>query len=143
MSDCVSITWGMNNFSCCWQKHEEAIINPTFSIHIPEETKWKFSLFPRGILDGDSRSFFLYRDDDCSDIEIEVGFTLEMLAADGSILSEALEKVEFDNNMVGGFSTYISRNKLEDLNWNVAFQLYKAADKFWGFIEGKKFSLSF
>ncbi|KAF8789888.1 TD and POZ domain-containing protein 5 [Argiope bruennichi] len=109
-SDCVSFNWAVNNFRYSWQKPDEAIVSPTFFIYMPEETKWGLRLFPRGTIDDDCISLFLYRYRDCNGPEkIEVEYSLEMLAADDSILANRSEKEVFGKDTQKGFARYQSR----------------------------------
>ncbi|GBM99559.1 TD and POZ domain-containing protein 4 [Araneus ventricosus] len=107
-----SVTWAINNFSYCWHKKDEAITSPIFSIFIPEETKWKLLLFPRGTKNGNEIAYFLYREQDCNGAEnIEIEYHLETLNADGSILQEnsAIEHT-FCKNRRWGYPEFLNRN---------------------------------
>ncbi|GBN98769.1 TD and POZ domain-containing protein 1 [Araneus ventricosus] len=109
--NCYSVTWAINNFSYCWQKKDEAIVSPIFSIFTPEETKWKLLLFPHGTKNGNEISFFLYREQDCNGAEnIEIEYTVEILNADGSILKKGETKHTFCKNSRWGYSMLLNRN---------------------------------
>ncbi|GBL99079.1 TD and POZ domain-containing protein 4 [Araneus ventricosus] len=109
--NCYSITWAINNFSYCWQKKNEAIISPIFSIYMPEETKWKLLLFPRGSSHGNCVAFHLYREQNCNGAEnIEVEYSLEFLAADGSILTKGEIKYSFCKGSRWGYPRFQTRD---------------------------------
>ncbi|CAL1288870.1 unnamed protein product [Larinioides sclopetarius] len=109
-NDCYSITWAIKNFSYCWQKKKKAIVSPIFCVNIPEETKWKLMLFPRGLMDGNFISIFLYRDKDCNFVgNIEVEYSLEILDGDGSALVTNEATYKFGKNERMGFSKVIRR----------------------------------
>ncbi|CAL1294986.1 unnamed protein product [Larinioides sclopetarius] len=84
--DCATITWAINNYSHYWQKNDEAVVSPVFSIFVPEETKWKLMLFPRGVASLPGRmAFLLQRDKGCNGAEnIKVEYSLDCLRSDGS-----------------------------------------------------------
>ncbi|KAF8771527.1 speckle-type POZ protein-like [Argiope bruennichi] len=107
-----SITWAVNNFSYCWQKKNEAIASPIFSLYVPEETRWKLLLFPHGVTvsDGSSLAFYLYRDQDCDGPEnIEVEYNLEFIAANGSILTKGETKHKFSKESRWGYPCFQKR----------------------------------
>ncbi|CAL1296324.1 unnamed protein product [Larinioides sclopetarius] len=109
--NCYSITWAINNFSYCWQRKNEAIVSPIFSICIPEETKWKLLLFPRGSSHGNFIAFYLYREQNCNGAEnIEVEYSLEFLAADGSILTKGELKYSFCKGSRWGYPRFQTRD---------------------------------
>ncbi|GBN99844.1 Speckle-type POZ protein-like B [Araneus ventricosus] len=104
---CSSITWAINNYSYYWQKNDEAIASPMFCIYMPEETKWKLLLFPRGTSNPECISFFLYRDKDCNGAaNIKVEYSLDILTIDGSPMVNAPKTDEFQKDMRKGYSRY-------------------------------------
>ncbi|CAL1276732.1 unnamed protein product [Larinioides sclopetarius] len=111
--DCYSVTWYVNNFSYCWQKKDEAIASPIFSIFVPEETKWKLLLFPRGTRNGNSIAFFLHREQDCNGAEnVEIEYNLEILNVDGSIIRNSEIKYTFRKNRRWGCPMFLKRNSV-------------------------------
>ncbi|GBM37028.1 hypothetical protein AVEN_31869-1 [Araneus ventricosus] len=104
---CSSFTWAINNYSYYWQKNDEAIVSPMFCIYMPEETKWKLLLFPRGTSDPEYISFFLYRDKDCNGAaNIKVDYSLDILTIEGSFLVRGLKTDEFQKDMRKGYTMY-------------------------------------
>ncbi|CAL1276734.1 unnamed protein product [Larinioides sclopetarius] len=111
--DCYSVTWYINNFSYCWQKKDEAIVSPKFSMFVPEATKWKLLLYPRGTSDVNSIALFLRREKDCDGAEnIDLEYHLETLNADGSILTKRNAKLAFHKGTCGGFPVFLNRNSV-------------------------------
>ncbi|CAL1292790.1 unnamed protein product [Larinioides sclopetarius] len=111
-NNCASFTWAIHNFSYCWQKNDEAIVSPMFSIYMPEETKWKLQLFPRGVASEEDIVFHLLRDNDCKGTEkIKLEYTVDFLAIDGSSLVDITKANEFQRNMRRGSSRYITKTK--------------------------------
>ncbi|CAL1294230.1 unnamed protein product [Larinioides sclopetarius] len=108
--DCATITWAINNYSYYWQKNNEAVVSPVFSIFVPEETKWKLMFFPRGVVsDPDCTAFFLYRDKDCYGVKnIKVDFSLDYLKSDGSFCNVS-KMDEFQKNVRRGSLCYSSQ----------------------------------
>ncbi|KAF8768075.1 TD and POZ domain-containing protein 3-like [Argiope bruennichi] len=108
--NCYSVTWIINHFSYCWQKKDEAIASPIFSIYIPEETKWKLLLFPRGTVYENNIAFFLYREQDCDGAEnIEIEYDLESVIADGFILKNREIKHIFCKDSLWGYPSFLNR----------------------------------
>ncbi|CAL1294972.1 unnamed protein product [Larinioides sclopetarius] len=105
--DCATFTWAINNYSYFWQKNGKAVVSPMFSIYMPEETKWKLILFPRGVsLNHKSVGFFLYRDKDCNGAEnIEVEYSLDYLRSDGSFCNIPFTN-EFQKDVPQGSLNY-------------------------------------
>ncbi|CAL1299912.1 unnamed protein product [Larinioides sclopetarius] len=105
--DCATITWAINNYSHYWQKIDEAVVSPVFSIYMPEETKWKLMLFPSGVDPyPNCVALFLHRDKDCNGAEnIKVESSLDYLRSDGSYDDIPLNN-EFRKNERKGYDCY-------------------------------------
>ncbi|CAL1294973.1 unnamed protein product [Larinioides sclopetarius] len=105
--DCAAITWAINNYSHYWQKIDEAVVSPVFSIFMPEETKWKLMLFPSGVASRpDCVAFYLHRDKDCNGAEnIKVECSFDFLQSDGSF-HKFPDTNEFRKNERNGFPNY-------------------------------------
>ncbi|CAL1288622.1 unnamed protein product [Larinioides sclopetarius] len=106
--NCAAITWAINNYSHYWQKINEAVVSPVFSIYMPEETKWRLMLFPSGVTFYPKYvSFFLYRDRDCNGAEnIKVESSLDFLQSNGSYINATFTS-EFRKYERKGFPQFL------------------------------------
>ncbi|CAL1288612.1 unnamed protein product [Larinioides sclopetarius] len=115
--DCATITWAINNYSRYWQKFDEAVVSPVFSIYMPEETKWRLMWFPSGVIFFlDCVSFYLHRDKDCNGADnIKVECSLDCLRSDGSYRDVPFTK-EFRKNERQGYSIFLCTIRKESKN---------------------------
>ncbi|KAF8771296.1 BTB and MATH domain-containing protein 43 [Argiope bruennichi] len=82
-----TFTWALENASYCWHKNNERLPSPMFVVDGIEKTKWRLSLYPRGMDNAEYISCGLNRLADDTDIDsVEVDFDIAFITEDGTVL---------------------------------------------------------
>ncbi|GFT01645.1 TD and POZ domain-containing protein 5 [Nephila pilipes] len=113
-----SFTWVIENFSYCWQKKDEEISSPAFTVETMEKTKWKLILYPKeSVVDDvqeDFISFYLERQENSKGpANFTIFYEFSFVGADGSLLvSTELLKYSFQKDEMFGCENFVKRNEV-------------------------------
>ncbi|KAF8771271.1 Speckle-type POZ protein B like protein [Argiope bruennichi] len=122
---CFSITWKIENMTGCYQKFDNEISSPTFTVNTLDKTVWWLAVTPRGEIDSiDYISLYLYRDIDKTDTTIDVKFEFALIGKDGSVLVSDVTDYAFPENAGYGFPTFARIEKI----FNTKRSLYVPQD---------------